>query len=233
MKDVVVIPTYNEKENIAVLVPEIFRIIPDIHVMVVDDNSPDQTGALVQSLMKRFNNLSLLMRDKKDGLGKAYIYAFQKILNEGKYQNVIMMDADLSHDPAVLPEMIRQSKDYSVVVGSRYIKNGSIVGWELWRRMLSLFGNHYCRVITRLPVCECTGGFNLMNTELLRRIDFKRFNSSGYAFIMELKYSLHKAGGTFKEIPITFKNRVGGESKISNHIITEGIVAPWKMILKK
>ncbi len=233
MKDVVIIPTYNERENIEVLIPEIFAISPDVFVTVVDDNSPDRTADVVKEFIKKYPNLKLLEREKKEGLGKAYIHAFRKTLEDKHVRSVIMMDADLSHSPSVIPHMRKHSADFSVVVGSRYIKGGKIIGWELWRRVLSLFGNFYCRSITRLPINECTGGFNLISADLLRSLDFDSMDSSGYAFIMELKFMLNKAGGKFKETPIIFKNRVGGESKISNHIIKEGILAPWKMILKK
>jgi len=139
------------------------------------------------------------------------------------------MDADFSHDPKYLVEMFKKSKEYSVVVGSRYVLGGKTVGWELWRRILSFCGNFYCRTITGMPVKDCTGGFNIIHTDLLRKIDFSKMDMSGYAFIMEIKYLLYRAGGTFFEVPITFVNRVGGESKISSHIISEGIIAPWKI----
>jgi dolichol-phosphate mannosyltransferase len=233
MKEVVVIPTYNERENIKVLIPLIFQIIPGINVVVADDNSPDGTGKVVSDLKYRYPNLSLITRENKSGLGKAYINAFIEVLKDGSVKKIVMMDADMSHDPKYLAQMMDYSNRYSVVVGSRYITGGKTVGWELWRRVLSFFGNLYCRIITGLPVKDCTGGFNVISADYLRKIDFSKMDMSGYAFIMELKYLLYKTGANFFEVPITFVNRVGGESKISSHIISEGILAPWKIKLSK
>ena len=232
MRDVIVIPTYNEKENISVLIPLIFRILPSVYVVVADDNSPDGTAKVILDLKNLYPNLSLISRSQKDGLGKAYTNAFKEILKDNNLNSIVMMDADLSHDPKYLVEMLKKSKDFSVVVGSRYVSGGATLGWELWRRVLSYFGNFYCRMITGLPIYDCTGGFNIISADLLRKIDFSKMDMSGYAFIMEIKYLLYRAGGTFFEVPITFVNRVGGESKISSHIISEGIIAPWRMLFR-
>jgi dolichol-phosphate mannosyltransferase len=233
MKNIIVIPTYNEKQNIEVLIPLIFETLYDVDVVVADDSSPDGTGKAVQDLKFKYPRLRLLTRSKKEGLGKAYINAYNEVLKDKDLKSVIMMDADLSHDPKYLQEMFKQSQKYSVVVGSRYVRGGRTVGWEIWRRVLSYCANIYCRIITGLPVHDCTGGFNVISADLLRKIDFSKMDMSGYAFIMELKYHLYKAGGNFFEVPITFVNRVGGESKISGHIISEGILAPWKIKLSK
>ena len=233
MKYVIVIPTYNEKENIEVLVPLIFKTVPNVYVVVADDNSPDGTANVVNKLKYQYPKLTLISRQKKDGLGKAYINAFTEVLKDDDVRSVVMMDADLSHDPKYLPEMFEKSKSFSVVVGSRYVDGGKTLGWELWRRVLSFWGNFYCRTITGMPVMDCTGGFNVIHVDLLRKINFSKMDMSGYAFIMEVKYLLYKAGGTFFEVPITFANRIGGESKISSHIISEGIIAPWKIKLTK
>jgi dolichol-phosphate mannosyltransferase len=229
VKNVIIIPTYNEKENISTLIPIIFKIEPDISIVVVDDNSPDGTGFTVTELQRRYPRLSLISRPKKDGLGQAYINAFREVLKHNDIDSIVMMDADSSHNPESLPEMFKKSKEFSVVIGSRYFSGGKTVGWELWRRTLSYCGNLYCRIITGMPIHDCTGGFNIISAKLLRKIDFSKIDMSGYAFIMELKYLLYKAGGTFFEVPITFVNRAEGESKISSHIISEGIIAPWKI----
>ncbi len=229
MKDVIIIPTYNEKENISILVPQIFEILPDILVRVADDNSPDGTAEVVKDMQNKYPNLSLIFRSKKNGLGQAYTNAFLEVLKDRNIGKVIMMDADLSHNPKYLKEMLSQGNNFSVVVGSRYVDGGKTEGWEFWRRALSFFGNAYCRVITRLPLRDCTGGFNVISAELLRKVDFSRMDMSGYAFIIEIKFLLYKAGGTFFEVPITFVNRAHGETKISGHIISEGILAPWKI----
>lgn len=233
MENLIIIPTYNEKDNIKNLILTIFEILPEINILVVDDNSPDGTSAVVKNLRSGHPNLSLLERPNKKGLGRAYREAFQMILKDDGIERVIMMDADFSHDPKYLPELLEAARDFDVVVGSRYVRGGGTVGWEFWRRFLSKFGNWYSRLITGLPVFDCTGGFNLVKIDFLRKIDLSRVAMSGYAFQIELKYLLWKAGARFKEIPIIFKNRLNGESKISNHIIREGILAPWKIKKKK
>lgn len=233
MKDYIVIPTYNEKENILALVPKIFAFVPNVFVLVADDNSPDGTGAAVAEMQKHFPHLELLNRPKKEGLGRAYLHAFSVVLKDPEVRTVTMMDADLSHDPQYLPEMLKQSQQFNVVTGSRYVPGGSVFGWELWRRLLSRCGNLYCRFVTRLPVHDCTSGFNVLNASCLRRINFSNLEMLGYAFIFELKYLLFRQGASFKEVPICFKNRTSGDSKISHKIISEGIVAPWKLVFKK
>ncbi|MEK7072369.1 MAG: polyprenol monophosphomannose synthase [Patescibacteria group bacterium] len=229
MENLIIIPTYNERDNIGGIISAIFKMAPGIKILVVDDNSPDKTSEVVKSLQSEYPNLSLFERPRKEGLGLAYLDAFQLILKDNLVECVIMMDADFSHDPKYLPELLEVAKKFDVVVGSRYVKNGGTVGWEAWRRFLSKFGNLYSRLITKMPIFDCTGGFNLIKTDFLRKIDLSRMDMSGYAFQIELKYLLWKAGAQFKEIPIIFKNRLNGESKISNHIIKEGILAPWKI----
>ena len=233
MKIVIVIPTYNEKENVAVLLPLVFSIVPDAHVVVADDNSPDGTGQAVLDMRAQFPNLSLLSRDEKNGLGKAYVNAFSKVLEADDVESVVMMDADLSHQPKYLPEMFKKSEAHDVVIGSRYVAGGGTVGWESWRRALSFFGNLYCRLVARIPANDCTAGYNVINAKLLRQIDLSKISTSGYAFQIELKYLLRKAGASFYEVPIIFANRTKGESKMSADIVKEGIVAPWKMRFKK
>ncbi len=232
MKALVLLPTYNEKDNIQLVLEKIFNSIPGISVLVVDDNSPDGTASQVKDLQQRWPQLFLFQRERKEGLGKAFIATFKKVLVDySNFEAVVMMDADLSHDPKYIPEMLRQLERYDVVVGSRYISGGGTEGWELWRRALSYFGNVYCRFITRLPVHDCTAGFNCIRFSLLRRLVFDELGSfTGYAFEMALKYSFWRKSATFKEIPIIFKNRSLGKSKMSNQIIREGIMTPWRLI---
>ena len=229
IKNVIILPTYNERGNIANLVPMIFSVVPDIYILVVDDNSPDGTAEEVKNLQKKYPRLDIISRPEKNGLGRAYIEAFSLVLKDKDVRTVTMMDADLSHQPKYLKEMLEKSQVFTVVVGSRYVSGGETVGWEFWRRTLSFLGNFYCRIITGIPIKDCTTGYNVINANLLRKIDFSVMDMSGYAFIMELKYNLHVVGAKFYEVPITFVNRVGGESKMSGHIISEGIIAPWKM----
>ncbi|MBI2482129.1 MAG: polyprenol monophosphomannose synthase [Candidatus Vogelbacteria bacterium] len=232
MNITIVIPTYNERENIALLIPKLAGVVPEAKILVVDDNSPDGTGALVCDLMSEYRNLAILARPSKEGLGKAYIEAFKQVLVDQTTEVVIMMDADGSHGPQYLPAMLAKLNQAEVIVGSRYCVGGGTLGWELWRRALSFCGNIYCRMITGIPITDCTGGFNVISTRFLRQVNLAVMDMSGYAFIMELKYLLYKTGARFVEVPIIFRNRIGGESKLSGHIISEGIIAPLKMRFK-
>lgn len=237
MKDIIVIPTYNERDNIRALIPRIFSLMPNVYVTVADDNSPDGTAEVVLNLKKQYPNLLLISKLKKEGLGKAYLNAFSEVLKDKDVRTIVMMDADFSHNPKYLPEMFEHSKEFDVVLGSRYVSGGATVGWELWRRTLSYFGNFYARLVAGLPMYDCTGGFNVIRVEKLRELDLDSMNASGYAFIMGLKFQLAKSGATFSEVPIIFHNRREGESKMSGRAIAryfnEGILAPWKMRLKK
>lgn len=233
MRVAVIVPTYNEKENIARLLSEIFIVAPEVSVFVVDDNSPDGTAASVNSLLNKFPGLHLVKRQKKEGLGKAYLFAFKQILTNHDFETIITMDADFSHRPAYLPKIIKLRREFDLVIGSRYVKGGRTSGWELWRRALSYGGNLYCRLILNTPIHDLTSGFLAISADLLRKIDFSRLELSGYAFTIGLKHLLLKHGATCIELPIVFQNRTGGESKISNHIIKEGITSPWKMIFPR
>ncbi|MSU55400.1 MAG: polyprenol monophosphomannose synthase [Candidatus Taylorbacteria bacterium] len=229
----IIIPTYNEAQNIEALIYKILSIDQSASVLVVDDNSPDGTAEIVKRIMKGDIRVSLLSRQKKQGLGKAYIHAFSEILKDVQISEIAMMDADFSHNPDYLPEMFNLLSNCDAVIGSRYVRGGGIEGWELWRRILSYFGNVYCKTILRLPVYDLTSGFYCIKTEMLHKLELSSFDASGYAFQIELKYLLYKKGARFKEFPIIFANRLGGESKISSHIISEGVLAPWRMLFKK
>ncbi len=222
-------PTYNERENIAEMIPAVFSSVPDIHLLIVDDNSPDKTHEVVRNLQKTYPNLSLLFREKKAGLGKAYLHAFQNILNEGKFDTIITMDADFSHNPKYLPAMLKAAKTNDVVVGSRYIQGGGLIGWTLWRTFLSKFANFYVKHILNLPMTDYTAGFILMKTEVLQKIDLDKINSAGYSFLVELKTLLWKQSDSVKEIPIVLHDRTAGKSKMSKRVIWEAIWMPWKI----
>lgn len=228
----ILIPTYNEAKNIAGIIARIREVVPEARVLVVDDNSPDGTGAIVEGMASTDAQVRLLARPRKEGLGKAYVHGFAEVLQDPEVTHVHMMDADFSHDPDYLPLLHAAARTHELVIGSRYVAGGATEGWENWRRYLSSGGNFYCRLITGMPLADVTAGFNLIATDALRRIDLARLDSSGYAFQIELKYLLWKAGASAIEIPILFKNRREGESKISNHIILEGLTAPWKLILR-
>jgi len=237
MKVCIVTPTYNESSNIARLLQSILSTTGDVEILVVDDNSPDGTGSIVREITKKNVRVSLLSREKKDGLGKAYIAGFKEVLKNKDVDLIVMMDADFSHDPKYLPTMLKLAEEYDVVLGSRYVKGGGTVGWELWRRTLSYFGNLYARVVAGLPVHDCTGGYNAIRVSKLRQVDLDNMNVSGYAFIMGLKFLLVRTGALFVEFPIIFHNRREGESKMSAGSIAryfnEGILAPWRMRFRK
>jgi len=233
VKNFIVIPTYNERENIGLLISDIFSLLPQTNILVVDDNSPDGTAVVVEGLIKKYPNLSLLKRPKKNGLGAAYIDGFRRLFADKEIENIIMMDGDFSHNPKYLPLMLEEARNYDLVVGSRYIRGGGVAKWEWWRRILSAGGNFYAWMILRRKINDWTGGFNCIQSEFLRKVNLEKIDLSGYAFIMGLKYALLKSGATVKEMPIIFEARRGGESKLSHHIISEGIIAPWKIIFKK
>ena len=233
-KTVVLIPTYNERENINLLVPEICTLQPDLHVLVIDDNSPDHTGDAVRELMKKYPQISLLSREGKEGLGAAYKAGMSKVLQDPDVAAVITMDADGSHAAEYLAALRAKGETYGLVIGSRYVKGGGIEAWERWRYLLSSWGNRYARLVTRLPIRDMTAGFMYIRTDALRDIDFSHMRASGYAFLMELKYLLtKKLEGRVAEVPIVFKARRGGESKISRHIIGEGLRTPWDIALRR
>jgi dolichol-phosphate mannosyltransferase len=225
----IILPTYNERKNIEPLVRRIAEIVPEARIMVVDDNSPDGTADAVRALANEIPQLKLHLRAGKEGLGKAYMDAFQRLIAEGEVDAAVMMDADFSHDPTHLPALIGLSGSYDLVVGSRYMAGGEIDGWERWRMMLSRGGNFYAGAITGMPISDMTGGFNAIRLSQLKKLDFAGMTCSGYAFQIELKYRLWRQGATIGETPIVFRQRRGGESKISNHIVREGLLAPWKL----
>lgn len=228
-----IIPTYDEAKNIIPLLREVRSVLPEATLFVVDDSSPDGTGALVQEFQSTDPLVELYTRSGKEGLGKAYLAAFKRVLAKPDADAVLMMDADFSHAPAYLPKLVSALVDADVVVGSRYVPGGSTTGWERWRVVLSRGGNWYARMIMRSPVRDVTAGFYALRASALRSISLEDFTASGYAFQIELKHRLKKAGLTFHEHPIHFVNRREGESKISHHIISEGLIAPWKLLLWK
>ncbi len=234
MKDIILIPTYNERENIRTLIPEIFAIVPDVHILVIDDSSPDGTGLVVKDLMKKHSHLSLLERAAKEGLGAAYKDAIRRVVHDLDVRAVVTMDADGSHDPEFLPEILSRIEKYDFVIGSRYIKGGGVHNWSLWRRILSRGGNLYAGILIGLGIKDLTAGFTATRRELLARVALDEISAAGYAYLMEMKFHciyIHKA--SVSEVPIIFKERREGESKISTHIIREGLKMPLKMALRK
>lgn len=232
MKDVIIIPTYNERENIRKLLKTISSVSPSVYILVVDDNSPDGTANEVREAKKEIPNLELLIRAKKEGLRKAYVAAFRRVLADRDVRCICTMDADFAHNSQYLSEIFRTLDKFDVVVGSRYVKGGGTKNWPLWHRALSRAANLYCQIILRLPVRDYTSGFMGIRASLFRKIDLEKIVAVGFTFLIELKYFLWEQGGRFKEIPVVLENRSEGESKITLGIILEGILTSWRLIFK-
>ncbi|MCB4790442.1 MAG: polyprenol monophosphomannose synthase [Elusimicrobia bacterium] len=216
MNVLVIIPTYNEKDNVKTIVEGIMGF--DCDILFIDDNSPDGTALEIENIKKTNNKLKLIKRPGKMGLGSAYIEGFTYALNNN-YEKIVMMDADLSHPYAKIPELIGANSDYSV--GSRYIPGGKIEGWPLYRHLLSKCANLYASTILNIGVNDLTSGFNCMGKRVLEQLDYRNLKGEGYAFLIELKYRVFQKGFKLKEVPITFKEREKGRSKISNKIVWE------------
>ena len=231
MRPIVVLPTYNERENIAPLLRAL-RDAGDIEVLVVDDGSPDGTADLARALGEELGGVQVLVRASKDGLGSAYRAGFAQVLSEG-YDVVVSMDADLSHDPAVIPEMLRLLEaGADAVIGSRYVTGGGTTDWPVRRQLLSKWGNAYTRAALRLPVNDCTSGFRAYRAEALRSIEPTTTQAEGYAFLTELVRRLDRAGHTIVETPIIFRDRERGKSKMSGRIVVESmwLVTTWGVV---
>lgn len=228
MKSLVIIPTFNEIENVRNIIDAVLDVKNDIHILIVDDNSPDGTGSEVKSIMNVNSNVHLMERPGKMGLGTAYCDGF-KFAIENKYDAVFEMDADFSHDPKEIPNFLEALKDYDLVIGSRYITGVNVVNWPLRRLLLSYFASIYTRVITGVPIKDTTGGFKCFRTECLKKIDLDKIKSNGYGFQIEMNYRLWKKGAKIKEIPIIFIDRRSGVSKMNKHIIVEAVFLVWKL----
>lgn len=229
MRPIVVLPTYNERENIAPFLRALRAVSADIEVLVVDDSSPDGTADLARALGAELGGVSVLERRSKDGLGSAYRAGFAKVLAEG-YDVVVSMDADLSHDPAALPEMVRLLETGAdAVIGSRYVTGGGTTDWPVRRQLLSRWGNAYTRRVLRLPTRDCTSGYRAYRASALAAIDPGTTAAEGYAFLTELVRRLSRDGYRVVETPIIFRDRTVGKSKMSGRIIVESmmLVTRW------
>ncbi len=231
-KTLIIIPTYNERENIERILTEVQAAVPDVEILVVDDGSPDGTGDLVEARCKADPRIHLLRRSGKLGLGTAYLAGFAFAL-ERDYQRIFEMDADFSHDPKYLQPMIDASENADMVIGSRYVEGGGTVDWGLSRRLISRGGGLYARTILGLPIQDLTAGFVCYRREALEQIQLGEVFSTGYCFQIELKYRVHRAGLRLVEIPIVFPDRVAGVSKMSAEIAREALVQvlrlKWKL----
>ena len=228
-RGLVVIPTYNERDNLPRVVPLVLDTRPEVEILIVDDNSPDGTGLLAAGMARDNPRVHALHRGGKGGLGGAYVDGFKWGL-ERDYDLFFEMDADLSHPADKIPAMIELSRKHPVVVGSRYIgRRVNVVNWPITRLIISVFGSIYARVITRLPVMDATGGFNCWRREVLEAVDLDRVESNGYAFQIELKLRAWRKGFRPVEIPIVFTERETGDSKMSKKIVLEAVWKVWKL----
>lgn len=230
MKILICVPTYNERGNIARLLGRLLNIRPDIDILVIDDNSPDGTGEMVEGFSKQSPRIKLLRREKKRGIGPAYVAGFRWGLERG-YDVFVEMDADLSHRPRYLPKFFEAIERYDLVVGSRWMKGGRIANWAFRRILLSRLANIYCRWVLQVPVFDMTAGFVCYRREVLERLDLTRIHSDGYSFQIEMKYRALQHGFKLLEIPIAFTNRKDGNSKISRRIVFEALLMVWVLKL--
>ncbi|HEY7347461.1 MAG TPA: polyprenol monophosphomannose synthase [Ktedonobacterales bacterium] len=223
MKALIVMPTYNERENITAIVEEILRCAPQVDILIVDDNSPDGTGEMADALHQRFPNVSALHRAGKLGLGTAYIAGFRYALEHG-YDLVFEMDADFSHDPRYLPAFLAEAEHADLVIGSRYVPGGGTPNWSPFRRFISGGGNIFARVVLGLPIKDATTGYRCYRRDVLAALDLGAIKSQGYAFQVELAYQTLNHGFRIHELPIIFVDRRVGKSKMSRKIFIEGFV---------
>ena len=228
MKILIIIPTYNEKENIGKIIPLVLEKDPRIEVLVVDDNSPDGTAKIVEELNSNNSRIKLIRRAEKTGLGTAYITGFHYALENG-YDCIFEMDSDFSHNPDYIPDFLNAIKEADLVLGSRYIKGVNVVNWPISRLLLSFYANVYARWITGLPVRDSTGGFKCFRRNVLEKIGLDNIHSNGYAFQIEMSFRAWRNGFKIKEIPIIFVDRRAGESKMSKKIVREAVWMVWKL----
>lgn len=232
MSTLIVIPTYNEKENLPTLVERLRKAAPEAHLLVVDDGSPDGTGAIADEIAAQDPAVHVLHRDSKDGLGRAYIAGFTWGLSRG-YAKLVQMDADLSHDPNDVPKLIAATDTADFALGSRYVPGGGTVNWGLFRRVLSRGGSLYARTILSLPYQDLTGGFKCWNRRVLEAIDLPSIQSNGYSFQIEMTFRALKKGFQAVEVPIVFTDRVDGVSKMSKRIVVEAVGMVWRLRFSK
>lgn len=231
-KALVIIPTFNELENIPRLIPEVLSQDETIHILIVDDGSPDGTGKFVEDEMQKNDRVHILKREKKMGLGTAYIAGFKYAL-QNNYDYIFEMDADFSHDPNELKNFLIAIKENDLVLGSRYINGVRVLNWPMARLLLSFFASVYTRIITGMPIKDATGGFKCFNRKVLEAIDLNKVRSNGYSFQIEMTFKAYAKGFKIKEIPIVFVDRVKGKSKMSKKIVREAVTMVWKLRLQK
>lgn len=227
-KALILLPTYNEKENIERIIPEILKQDDRLFILVIDDNSPDGTGDIADKISADNPRVFVLHREKKEGLGQAYIAGFKWAL-ERDYDYIFEMDADFSHDPKYLPDFLENIKENDVVLGSRYISGVNVVNWPMMRLLLSYYANFYTRIVTGIPLRDGTGGFKCFRRKVLETIDLDDVRSNGYSFQIEVSFRAWKKGFRIKEIPIVFVDRIAGQSKMSKKIVSEAVFMVWRL----
>ncbi len=230
-KSLVIIPTYNELENLPKLIPIVLSQDEGIHILIVDDGSPDGTGVFVKEEMNKNDRIHLLEREKKMGLGTAYLAGFKYAL-QNNYDFIFEMDADFSHDPNELKNFLIAIKENDLVLGSRYINGVRVLNWPMARLLLSFFASVYTRIITGMPIKDATGGFKCFRRSVLEAIDLDKVKSNGYSFQIEMTFKAYCKGFKIKEIPIVFIDRVKGKSKMSKKIVREAVTMVWKLRLQ-
>lgn len=231
-KTLVVVPTYNEKENIEAFTEAVFTHLPTAHILIVDDNSPDGTGAIADRLAEANPAIVVLHRTQKEGLGRAYVAGFQWALQRD-YAFIIQTDADFSHDPKDLPRLLGATETADLVIGSRYKGGCRVLNWPLRRLMLSYGAGIYVRLFTRMPVMDPTGGFKCFHRTVLEAIQLDQIAAEGYGFQIEVTHTAWRKGFTIKEIPIVFADRVAGTSKMSLAIAKEAILLVLKLAFRR
>jgi dolichol-phosphate mannosyltransferase len=231
-KTLVVTPTYNEADNIEKFIGQVLAQHPSVEMLIVDDNSPDGTAAIVEKMMEREPRIHILKRPGKMGLGTAYVDGFRYAIARG-YDYIFEMDADFSHNPEEVPKFLAKAKECDLVIGSRYTNGVRVVNWPIRRLILSYSANVYTRIITGMPLKDATGGFKCFRRRVLEAIDLDRVHSNGYAFQIEMNFKAYSKGFKLCELPIIFADRTSGQSKMSKKIVYEAVFMVWKLKFKK
>ena len=228
MKSMILMPTYNERDNLALLVPAILEVHSALDILIVDDGSPDGTGELAESFAKHTDRVRVLQRGSKQGLGTAYVAGFRYAL-ANRYEYIVQMDADFSHRPDDLPRLLRAAEEADLVIGSRNVPGGRVENWSLVRRFISKGGSLYARSLLGLSIKDCTGGFKCFHRSVLEKLDLDNVRSNGYGFQVEINHLCHRAGFRIVEVPIVFPDRTAGQSKMSMRIVVEAAGLVWKL----
>jgi dolichol-phosphate mannosyltransferase len=233
MNVLVVVPTYNERENLPLLAAGVLKY-DGFRMLVVDDGSPDGTGAIADQLAREHpGRVDVIHRTGQRGLGRSYVDGLLHALKEGTADFICQMDADLSHNPEYLPDLVAAAATTDLVIGSRYLNGVSVVNWPLHRIFLSAFGNRYIRLITSLSTSDCTSGFRCWRREALARLPIAGMVSEGYAFLVEMLYNAHRLGLRIGEVPIIFVERRQGQSKLSSGVLLESLLMPWRLVFRQ